>query len=127
MLVITPPWTPECEGSTWALRRRDEKLRDLLPAFKSVWRRNTTGNKFGVVRHLSLLAFLGIVSAFGAMFVIAWALAVEKAVTWLTFLGGILCAIGIPLMFTLVWLKVMNMSVIRFFGATAGVVEELLF
>ena len=77
---------------------------------------------------ISLLALTGILSAVAAMVVVyvrsPWK---RPGVSWPATVGGLVCAIGIPIMFSFVWLKVMKMSVPTFFKESVGTFAQLLF
>lgn len=77
---------------------------------------------------ISLLALAGILSAVMAMgFVYVRSPWKRPGVTWTATVGGLVCAIGIPIMFSFVWLKVMKMSVPTFLRETAATLTELLY
>jgi len=68
---------------------------------------------------ISLLAFVGILSAFFAMALIYRGSPWDRpGVSLTTTIGGAACALGIPIMFGAIWLKVMQLSVSGFFFAT---------
>jgi hypothetical protein len=86
---------------------------------------------------ISLLALIGIASAFCAMAIIhrgarggpqpegseRWD---RPGVSLPTTVGGAVCALGIPLMFAAIWLKVMQLTVSGFFWATVDVARQLV-
>lgn len=76
---------------------------------------------------ISLIVIGGLIAAVMSMWVIWWRSPWKRpGVTWLTTIGGMTCAVGVPTVFVFVWLKVLETTLVRFLSESLGSIAGLI-